>query len=196
MLVAFDANNVFRNGGEMGEWARTLVERLASRGGASFRALLFATRMKEDYKSYYTSFANVSTFVPSGKSSLMPSTWMRFSLGPYLTGERVRVFHGLNEELPYGVVGKVKTVVTCFGMDEHYTTSMMDGLFWKKRMRYALETADAVVAVSEQVKAEIVAFGVNEEKVVVIGTDNPFEVTDEMVEQYLSLYQRLSNTED
>ena len=191
MLVGFDANNVFRNSGEMGDWARNLVERMARQKGSGFRALLFATRMKEEYKSIYTSFANVSTFLPTGKSRLMPSTWMRFQLGPYLKDERVRVFHGLNEELPYGVGSKVKTVVTCFGMNDHYKTSMMDSLFWKKRMGYALKTADVVVAVSEEVKAELLAVGVKEEKVVVIGTGNPYEVTDQIAQQYLDVYRKL-----
>ena len=191
MLVAFDANNVFRNSGEMGDWARTLVERMASMRGAGFRALLFATRMKADYKSIFTSFANVSTFVPTGKASLMPSTWMRFSLGPYLKDERVRVFHGLNEELPYGVADKVKTVVTCFGLQEHYTTSFMDNLFWKKRMQYALTKANIVVAVSEEVKAELLSAGVPAERVRVIGTGNPYEVTEEMAAQYMGIYRSL-----
>lgn len=195
MLVGFDANNVFRNGGEMGDWARSLVERMASGRGSKFRAVLFATRIKEEYKSIYTSFANVSTFVPTGKSKLMPSTWMRFGIGPYLTGERVQLFHGLNEELPYGLGGKVKTVVTCFGLKEHYKTSLMDRLLWKKRVRYALESANVVVAVSEKVKEELLAAGVKGEKVVVIGTTNPYEVTDEMAEKYLEVYGKLMGKE-
>ena len=197
MLVGFDSNNVFRNSGELGEWARNLVERIASQRGSDFRALLFATRMKEEYRSIYTSFANVSTFVPSGASSLMPSTWMRFSIGPYLTGERVQIFHGLNEELPYHLTGKVKTVITCFGKDVHYTTSLFDKLFWKKRLRYAIRTADALVAVSEEVKNMLLAKGVKPEKIVVIGNkENPYEVTDEVARQYLALYNRLLETED
>ena len=152
--------------------------------------------MKEEYKSIYTSFANVSTFVPTGKSSLMPSTWMRFQLGRYLKDERVRVFHGLNEELPYGLGGKVKTVVTCFGMKEHYKTSLMDGLLWKRRMRYALKNADVVVAVSEEVKKELLAAGVKEEKVRVIGCPgNPYQVTEEMAQQYLEVYSKLVGKE-
>ena len=191
MLVGFDANSVFRNSGEMGEWARNLVELMARQRGTGFRAMLFATRMKAEYKSVYTSYANVSTFVPTGKSSLMPSTWMRFGLGKYLKETFARVFHGLNEELPYGLSGKVKTVVTCFGLKEHYTTSMMDSLFWKRRVRFALRTADVVVAVSEEVKSELVAAGVEEKKVRVIGTGKPYEVTEEMAAQYLEVYRGL-----
>lgn len=193
MLVGYDANNVFRNGGKMGDWARALVNRLASRKGASFRALLFATRMKAEYRSTFTSYANVGTFVPTGSAKLMPSTWMRFGIGSYLEEERVKVFHGLNEELPYSLKGKVKSVVTMFGTTEHYKTSLMDSLLWKKRVRYALEVADVVVAVSEKVKQELTAAGVKEEKIVVIGTENPYEVTDEMAEQYLKLYEKLIN---
>lgn len=193
MLVAYDANNVFRNGGELGEWSRSLVARLASRHVADYRALLFATRMKSVYKPEFISFANVSTYVPTGSAKMMPSTWMRFGIGAYLKGERVKVFHGLNEEIPYGV--DVRTVVTFFGLEEHYKTSLMDNLFWKKRMRYAQESADVVVAVSEEVKSGLLAAGVKEDKVVVIGTNNPYEMTDAVADQYYEVYRRLADLE-
>ena len=84
MLVGYDANNVFRNGGELGDWSRTLVEKLASLHVADYRALLFSTRIKSAYKTYYTSYANVSTYVPEGSSKLFPAAWMRYRLNQWL----------------------------------------------------------------------------------------------------------------
>lgn len=189
MLVAYDANIVFRNEDELGEWSRGLVARLAGHHVSDYRALLFATRIKEEYKSEYLSYANVSTFVPTGSAKLMPSTWMRFNIGGYLKGERVKVFHGLNDEIPYGI--DVRTVVTCFGLENHYKTSTVDNMFWKRRMAYALEAADVVVAVSKEVKESLLATGVNEEKIVVIGGANPYEMTDAIAEQYFEVYKKL-----
>lgn len=193
MLVGFDANNVFRNSEELGEWSRGLVERVASRHVTEFRALLFATRMKADYKGYYSSFANVSTFLPEGNARLMPSAWMRYRLEDYLRFEKVKVFHGLNEEVPYGIGSVVKTMVTCFGLEDHHKTSLVDSITWKKRMEYAWSTCDVVVAVSEEVKRQLQDRGVAEQKIVVIGTSNPYEMTDTIAEQYYEVYERLGN---
>ena len=191
MLVGYDANNVMRNSAELGDFCRALVEKLAQRHVSDYRALLFSTRIKSAYRTYFTSFANVSTFVPSGSATLMPSAWMRYSLGPSLQLEKVKVFHGLNEELPYRIGLNVRTIVTFYGM-EHNKTSLLDSLVWKRRMEYSLRVADVVVAVSEDVKRQILETGVPEQKVVVIGTGNPYELTDQMVEQYFDLYRKLS----
>ena len=173
MLVGYDANNVFRNSGELGDWSRSLVEGLAGGRVNCFRALLFSTRIKSAYRSYFTSFANVSTFVPEGKSRLMPSMWMRYGLNAWLRLEKVKVFHGMNGELPYGIGRDVKTVVTCFGLDEHHCTSLVDSLVWRRRMRYAFNAADVVVAVNSEVKEALVVSGVNPDKIVIIGESNP-----------------------
>ena len=191
MLVGYDANNVFRNADELGEWSRALIEGLASRRVADYRALLFSTRIKSAYKTYYTSYANVSTFVPEGSSKLFPAAWMRYRLNGWLTSEKVKVFHGLNEELPYGIGRSVKTVVTCFGVDAHHRRSMMDSLLGRRRMRYAWRAADVIVAVSEEVKQQLLEAEVDEKRIVVIGEKNPFEVSERVLDQYYQLYQKL-----
>ena len=190
MLVGYDANNVMRNSAELGEFCRALVEKLAQRHVSEYRALLFSTRIKSAYRTYYTSFANVSTFIPTGFSRLMPSAWMRYRLDPWLQFEKVKVFHGLNEELPYRLGHNVRTIVTFYGM-EHNKTSLLDSMVWKKRLKYSLQVADVIVAVSEEVKRQILETGIPEQKVVVIGTGNPYELTDQMVEQYFELYRKL-----
>ena len=71
---------------------------------------------------------------------------------------------------------------------------MMDSLTWKKRMRYAWNASDIVVAVSEKVKDELMEAGVSEQRVLVIGEDNPYKVTDRVVAQYYDLYSKLTET--
>lgn len=192
MLVGYEANNVLRNAHELGDFGRALIEKLANRHVADYRAMLFATRIKKAYRGYYSSCSNVSTFVPFGSAKLMPQLWLRYRLNPWLKLEKVKIFHGLNEELPYHIDRGIKTIVTCYGLDNHHNTSLIDSIFWKKRMKYAFDAADAIVAVSKEVKQQLVESGVNGDKVVVIGGSNPYELTDRMVEQYWELYQRLS----
>lgn len=192
MLVGYDANNVFRNGGELGEWSRALVEGLARRHVSDYRALMFSTRIKNAYRTYFTSYANVSTYVPEGSSKLLPSAWMRYRLNKWLAFEKVKVFHGLNEEIPYGIGRDVKTVVTCFGLEDHHSTSLLDSFLWKKRMEYAWKSSDVVVAVSQRVKESLLEAGVNEQRVLVIGEKNAFEMSDRVLDQYFELYSQLS----
>lgn len=198
MLVGYEANNALRNSHEIGEFCRDLISRLATGRVNSFRALLFSKRIKNAYKGYYSGYSNISTYVPSGTSKLMPSLWMRYSLNPWLKAEKVKIFHGLNEELPYGIGRDVKTVITCYGMDNHQRTSASDGLMWKRRMRYSFNAADVIVAVSDAIKQQLVENAVPAEKIVVIASPdgNPFGLTDKMVEQYFQLYQRLAGEEN
>lgn len=192
MLVGYEANNALRNSRELGDFCRNLIERLATGRVNSFRALLFASRTKKDYRSYFSSFSNVGTFVPFGWSRLMPSLWMRYRLNPWLKLEKVKIFHGLNEELPYHIDRDIKTIITCYGVERHHRTSVMDSLLWKKRMHYSFSAADVIVAVSDKVKQDLVANGVTPDKIVVIGGKTPYELTDRMVEQYFELYQTLA----
>lgn len=192
MIVGYEANNVLRNTHELGDFGRALIEKLANGHVADYRAVLFATRIKKAYSSEYSGFSNVSTFVPFGTAKLMPQLWMRYRLNPWLKNEKIKIFHGLNEELPYHIDRGIKTIITCYGVDEHHRTSLLDSLFWKKRMEYAFAAADVIVAVSRVVKQQLIDAGVNGDKVVVIGGSNPYELTDRMVEQYRELYQTLA----
>lgn len=192
MLVGYEANNALRNSHELGDFARNLIERLATGRVNSYRALLFATRIKKDYRGYFSGYSNIGTFVPFGWSRLMPSLWMRYRLNPWLKLEKVKIFHGLNEELPYHIDRDIKTIITCYGVGEHHSTSFMDSMAWKKRMEYAYSAADVIVAVSTEVKQQLIDRGVTPEKIVIIGGKTPYELTDRMVEQYFELYCTLA----
>ncbi|MBR4229897.1 MAG: glycosyltransferase [Bacteroidales bacterium] len=198
MLVGYEANNALRNSHEIGEFCRELISRLATGRVNSFRALLFSKRIKNAYKGYYSSYTNISTYVPTGSSKLMPSLWMRYSLNPWLKAEKVKIFHGLNEELPYGISRDIKTIITCYGVESHQRTSASDGLMWKRRMKYSFGAADIIVAANNDIRQHLIDFGVNADKIVVIGAEsgNPYELTDKMVEQYFQLYQRLAGEEN
>ena len=192
MIVGYEANNVMRNSRELGDFGRALIEKLANGHVADYHAVLFATRIKKAYRSEYSGTSNVSTFVPFGTARLIPQLWMRYRLNPWLKLEKIKIFHGLNEELPYHIDRGIKTVVTCYGVDGHHSNSLLDSLFWKKRMEYSFAAADVIVAVGKEVKQQLVDAGVNGDKVVVIGTGKPYELTDGMVEQYRELYRVLA----
>ena len=189
MLIGYEANNALRCADPIGDFCRELIARMAHSHVRDFRALLFSTRIKSEYRGYYSGDSNVSTYVPAGSARLLPEAWIRYRLNPMLKSEKVQLFHGLNEELPYHIGREIKTVVTCYGLKSHYMASILDSMIWKSRMRYAFSAADTIVAVSEEVKEELIAFGVNPQKIVIIGVPGkPYELSDEMVNQYYELY--------
>jgi len=196
MLVGYEANNAMRNAGPLGDFSRELISRLASAHVKKYRALLFSTRIKDNYRSYFSGDSNVSTYLPTGSAKLLPEAWIRYCLNPWLKTEKVKIFHGLNEELPYHIDRDIKTVVTCYGTQEHHRSSLIDILAWRSRMKYAFSAANAIVAAGPEVKQQLLDAGVSEDKIFVIGTNNPYELTDGMVEQYWELYTMLAGDQD
>jgi len=198
MLVGYEANNAMRNPGELGEFSRTLIEKLASRYiHNNYRALLFSTRIKNDYRSYFSGNSNVSTYLPAGSAKLLPEAWLRYRLNPVLKEEKVKIFHGLNEELPYHIGRETKTIITIYDTDIHHRTSLMDMLLWKSRIRYSFSAADIIVAVSEEVRQHLLEHGVNDQKIHIIGVPgHPYQVTDEIAQQYFELYQSLMGSNE
>jgi hypothetical protein len=191
MLVGYEANNAMRNAHELGDYSRELIARLAEKHIGSYRALLFSTRIKVEYSKHFSGDSNVSTYVPVGIAKTLPSAWIRYHLNTLLQSEKVDIFHGLNEELPYQLDDNIITIITCYGPNDHKCNSLLDSLLWRHRMKYSFKRADIIVAVSEEVKNQIMATGVSEEKIVVIGASNPLEITDEVVEKYFELYKSL-----
>ena len=192
MLIGYEANNALRYSGALGQFARDLIELIADAHVRDYRALLFSTRIKSEFRGYFSGHANVSTYLPSGSSRLLSEAWLRYRLNPILKEEKVKLFHGLNEELPYHIGREVKTVVTCYEVGQHRRGSLIDAMLWRKRMEYAFASADVVVAVSDRVRDQLLAMGVDEGKIEVIGVEGrPYEATRDMAERYFDLYRRL-----
>jgi len=193
MLVGYEANNPLRRDNEIGDFGRELIARMAKGRVGFYRALLFSTWIKEEFHSEFVSYSNISTYLPVGMAKFLPAAWFRYGLNPLLQSEKVRIFHGLNEELPYGIGRNIKTIITCYGAGYHCFNSLLDRLAWRWRMKYSFRAADVIVAVSDEVKSQLVAMGVEESRITVIGIPGkPFEVNDDIVEQYLQLYKKLA----
>ena len=192
MLIGYDATNAMRNTGPLGDFSRNLIALIAAAHVKDFRALLFSSHIKSDYRSFFSGDSNVSTYVPTGGAKLLPEIWLRYRLNPWLKTEKVNLFHGLNEELPFHIDRGIKTIITCYGVNEHHHTSLPDMLAWRVRMNYAFSAANIVVAVSDTVKDQILAHGVPEDKIRVIGIKgHPYEVSNELADQYFELYRSL-----
>ncbi len=157
MIIGFDAKRAFQNNTGLGNYSRMLICGLAQEY-RDLQAVLYSPDMTGDYQSYFAGFANISTRQPSGWDRYLPNIWRDYGIGMHLAGDRVELYHGLSNELPYGIPQSVKKVVTAHGLMER-----------SKRQRNSCRKADVVVAVSEYTKKQLMeAFHLPGEKIRVI----------------------------
>lgn len=171
MIIGFDAKRAFQNNTGLGNYSRMLICGLAQEH-QDVRAFLYAPKMAGDYKTYFSSYANISTHQPSGFDRYLPNSWRLFGISMHLTGDKVKVYHGLSHELPHAIPHNIKRVVTMHDLivwryPQYY--KKFDCFVHRLKMKHSCKSADVVVAISEQTKRDLIdMMHVPEEKIRVI----------------------------
>ena len=160
MVIGFDAKRAFRNNTGLGNYSRMLVCSLAS-GHQDVQPILYAPQMSGYYKSFFSSYANISTRQPRGWRSLLPALWRGFGISRHLTSDRVEIYHGLSHELPHFIPSRIRRVVTIHDLVAwRYPKYLgtVEAAMHRLKMRHSCEIADVVVAISEQTKRDIMEY--------------------------------------
>lgn len=171
MIIGFDAKRAFQNNTGLGNYSRMLICGLAQEY-KDIRAFLYAPSMSGYYRTYFTSYANISTHQPSGIDRHFPGLWRRFGISMHLTNDKVQLYHGLSHELPHGIPRNIKKVVTVHDLivwryPQYYTA--IDRKIHRIKQKHSCDIADVVVAISEQTKRDLIdLLHVPEEKIRVI----------------------------
>lgn len=163
MKIGFDAKRAFHNNTGLGNYSRFVIEALQK---------YFP---QNEYFAYSPKLSNreigIKGIIPKNKF-----LWRSWLIKNDLQRERIEIYHGLSNELPFGKMPSgIKTVVTIHDLIfERYPKlyPFFDALIYKIKFRKACQKADAVVAVSEQTKRDIIDFyGINPDKIHVIYQD-------------------------
>lgn len=196
MIIGFDAKRAFQNYTGLGNYSRMLICGLAQQHN-NVHSFLYAPVMTGEYKSYFSSFANISTRQPSGIDKHFPNLWRSYGVSVHLKGDKIDIFHGLSHELPHGIPHSIKKVVTMHDLivwryPEYYKP--FDRIVYRTKQRHACRIADVVIAISEQTKNDLVKLlNVPEAKIKVIyqSCDNIFwqPVTEESKSEVRSTYE-------
>ena len=100
--------------------------------------------------------------LPTENWRLTTSLWRSWLINNDLQKDHIDIYHGLSNELPYGISKTgIKSVVTIHDLifiryPELYPA--IDRFFYQQKFKYACQTADAIVAVSQQTKQDIIDF--------------------------------------
>ncbi|HMR42532.1 MAG TPA: glycosyltransferase family 1 protein [Saprospiraceae bacterium] len=184
MKIGFDAKRLFRNFTGLGNYSRTLLRHLAEFYPENEYHLF--TPALSDHAEVLPFLENERYKVhrPAGGNG---AYWRSFGVKKDLKKSGIELFHGLSHELPFGIQKTgIRTVVTIH--DLIFKTNpeffpWVDRQLYDLKFAYACRKADAVIAISESTKRDIVRFyKIPEKKIVVIYQtchERFYEKTDE-----------------
>lgn len=163
MKIGFDAKRAFHNNTGLGNYSRFIIEALLKYAQGN-EYLAYTPKLSKRVLS-------IKTITPKNKF-----LWRSWLIKNDLRRDKIQIYHGLSNELPFGKMPLgIKTVVTIHDLIfERYPKlyPFFDRIIYKIKFRKACQNADAIVAVSEQTKRDIVDFyGINPDKIKVIYQD-------------------------
>ena len=171
MKIGFDAKRLFHNFTGLGNYSRTLVSNLADQFPDN-EYHLFSPKLKK-HRETNLFLESQPPFFKHTSGKVPASFWRSFKMKDEIKKQGIDVFHGLSHELPNGIQQtNVKTVVTIHDLVFKIYPKFfpfVDRKIYDLKFRSACEKADAVVAISENTKQDIIRFyDIPEEKIKVI----------------------------
>ncbi len=175
MKISFEAKRLFNNFTGLGNYARTLVGNL-QREYPQHKYVLYTPRKRDSADT--SAFNNPAHFeVVAPQSKRFASLWRSWGVLRNIKADKPDIYHGLSHDLPFSVNRKnkdqTKYVVTIH--DLCYLTfpkmyAKVERAIYRKKYSHALKTADAIVAISESTKNDILKYypWVDESKIVTI----------------------------
>jgi glycosyltransferase involved in cell wall biosynthesis len=172
MILGFDGKRFFHNKTGLGNYSRDLV-RILAHFYPDNKYLVYNPKPKKIDRVAIDGKIIIEKLPSKKTNQKLPSLWRSFNINNDIKADNVEIFHGLSGEIPFTIHKTgIKTVVTIHDLifiryPELY--SFFDRKIHFKKMKYAAENADVVVAISEQTKQDVVEFlGINPEKIIVI----------------------------
>ena len=169
MVIGFEAKRVFHNASGLGNYGRNLITSLAHEN-ANNKYLLY------NYRKGNVAFdlpAGVEEIRPKLQNKLAANLWRQRLISGKAKKDGVEIFHGLAQELPYGLQKKgIKSIVTIHDLIFLRFPNLykrIDRNIYLKKVKHACLVSDLVVAVSSQTRQDLIdLLQVPAEKIVVI----------------------------
>ena len=179
--VGFDGKRLVRNATGLGNYSRYVVDTL-SRACPELQCRVYAAGSDAGLMAPMLERASSITLhgPATGLGRRMPSLWRTRMLGRQAAADGVDVFHGLSNEIPVDVAGKVPSVVTVHDVIwRRYPADYkaIDRKLYDWKYGSSARRADRVIAISECTARDLVAdFAIDPARIDVIyqGVDPQF----------------------
>lgn len=198
MKIGFDGKRITQNFTGLGNYSRYVLK------------ILTENHSENQYSAYalkpFQSAADFQKF-PSAqfhypKKEQFKSYWRSFSIIEDLLRDKIDVYHGLSNEIPFGLKkAGIPSIITVHDLiflrfPQYYP--FIDRKIYEYKMRYALKHATKIIAISESTKADLINyFKVEEAQIEVIyqNCDSSFrnQVSDQEKTRIKSVYNLPEN---
>jgi len=176
MNIGFDAKRALFNRSGLGNYSRSTIG-LLSHFYPTNNYYLFSA--KDNREIFQPSDNQYIIETDPGLYSSFPSLWRSWGIHRQVKNQKLDIFHGLSNELPWSIKKTgVKSVVTIHDLiflryPEYYP--LVDRQIYLQKFRHACRVADKIIATSNATKADIITFfGTDPQKIeVVYQTCNP-----------------------
>lgn len=160
MRIGFDAKRAFNNFSGLGNYSRYIISNVC-RFYPENDCLLYTPDIA--YEELFQEPAEAAIKRPRtwiGKYA--GSYWRSFRLIHWLGKDAVDIYHGLSNELPYGIHrAPIKSVITIHDLiflEHPGLYKPFDRYMYKKKVEYGVKAANLIIAVSGQTKQDIMRY--------------------------------------
>ena len=104
MHIGFDAKRAFNNTSGLGNYSRFVISSLL-RLYPEQRYTLFSPRISPLFGNFYPEKTSTEIALPKGLAKQVSGLWRIAAMRTEFKNRKIDVYHGLSNELPYGVSG-------------------------------------------------------------------------------------------
>ncbi len=171
MKIGFEAKKVFTNSTGIGNYCRRCIGALERYGHKNMESVLFVPG--QEVSGYGSNIKIVTPDKWIRRNGFLREIWRCFLSWYSIRREKVDIYHGLSNELPFFINhSRCKTVVTIHDLifiRHPETYKWLSRMILMVKTYYACHIADHIIAVSKTTKQDIINFyGIDEKKISVV----------------------------
>ena len=159
MRIGFDAKRAFNNYSGLGNYSRYIISNTC-RFFPENECFLYTPGIVD--KELFNEPVGTTIRQPGGIWRRSGSLWRSFKLTSRLDKDAIDLYHGLSNELPYGIRrSRIKSVITIHDlifMEHPELYQSFSRKIYERKARYGTRVASGIIAASEQTKEDIIRF--------------------------------------
>jgi len=170
MRIGFDAKRAFNNYSGLGNYSRYVISNIC-RFYPENESFLYTPGIAD--KELFNEPAETTIGLPGGIWKRSGSLWRSFRLTSRLDKDAIDLYHGLSNELPFGIqrsgINSVITIHDLIFMEHPELYQSFSRKIYERKVRFGTRVASRIIAASEQTKEDIIRFlNVDESRIRVV----------------------------
>jgi glycosyltransferase involved in cell wall biosynthesis len=161
MKIGYDAKRAFNNKSGLGNYSRNLIKHIIKNNPTEDYYLFSSETERYKLQDFIEKKSNIHLIGPQGFwAREFPAWWRSYSISKVANNLKLDIYHGLSSELPLNSdqmhAKKIVTVHDLIFMRYPEFYNPADSKMYTLKTKKSCLLADAVVAVSEQTKSDLI----------------------------------------